>query len=71
MELWAAWPIGRWTAGPLGQFTTYALDFCQYMNIVRFYSTGCLYVSRFGWSTGFLPLLKLLIFTELAHSFCA
>ena len=39
------------------------------MNIVRFYATGCLYVSRFGWSTGFFPLLKLLVFTELSHSF--
>ena len=39
------------------------------MNIVRFYATGCLFVSRFGWSTGFFPLLKLLIFTDLTHSF--
>ena len=39
------------------------------MNIVRYYATGCLYVSRFGWSTGFFPLLKLLVFTELSHSF--
>ena len=39
------------------------------MNIVHFYPTGCPYVSRFGWSTGFFPLLKLLVFTELSHSF--
>ena len=62
-------PLGHWATGSLGQFTTDALVVCQYMNIVRFYATGCLYVSRFGWSTGSFPLLKLLIFTELAHSF--
>ena len=38
------------------------------MNIARFYATGCSNVSRF-WLVDFLPILTLLIFTELAHSF--
>ena len=40
-----------------------AHDYCP------FYTKGCLYVSRFGWSTGFFSIIEASIFTELAHSF--
>lgn len=46
----AARLLGRWTTGPVYDERTSFLP--VHMNIVRFYATGCLYVSRF-WLVGF------------------
>ena len=56
VELYAAWPVYDEPS-----------SFCQYMKIARFYATGCLYVSRFGWLTFFI--IEASYFHSIARSF--